>query len=72
MDISSFLLAFVQSHLWVSIGLMALGCMVVLAQAIVPLTPTKSDDAILEAVEKNSMGKAILNFVLAFAPIQKK
>lgn len=53
---------------WVSYILMALGSLMVLAQIIVPLTPTLKDD---EFMNKSFM-KKLMEFFVKFAPFQKK
>ncbi len=52
--------------------LSGLGSLVVLAQAIVSLTPSKADDLALENIEKSSIGGFLIKVLIAFAPIQKK
>jgi len=52
--------------------LIVLGSLMVLAQIIVPMTPTKKDDEILDKIEKNSFGKKFIEFIVKFAPFQKK
>jgi hypothetical protein len=54
-----------------SAPLTIIGTLVVLAQIIVPLTPTKKDDAILNKIMKGAPGK-ILRGLTKFALIQKK
>lgn len=49
-----------------------LGLLVVVAQAVVLMTPSKADDAILEKIEKNSIGGFLLKVLVSFAPFQKK
>lgn len=48
-----------------------LGALVILAQMVVLLTPTKKDDEFLAAVEKNSFGAIALKVLKSFAPYQK-
>jgi len=52
--------------------LQILGILMVLAQAIVAITPGKSDDKKLEDLKKKKFMKILLNFLKNFAPIQKK
>ena len=56
----------------VGVVLMCLGALVMLAQFVVMLTKTKKDDEVLEKIEGNSIGKAILDLLKSFAPFQKK
>lgn len=56
----------------VAIILGALGCLVIVAQAVVVMTPSRKDDELLDAVQKNSIGGLLLKALVAFAPIQKK
>lgn len=57
---------------WLLVILSGLGALVVLAQSIVALTPSKADDLALEKVEKSSIGGFIIKVLLAFAPLKKK
>lgn len=56
----------------VAVILAVLGGLVVVAQVVVAMTATKKDDEILQKVESNSIGGAILNLLKSFAPFQKK
>lgn len=56
---------------WVEPVLSGLGALVVIAQIIVALTPSKRDDEILEEVSSGAF-KFVFDFLLSFAPIQKK
>lgn len=56
---------------WISIILSGLGGIMVIAQIVVPLTPTKKDDQFLNWIMKGIPGK-ILRGLTSFAPIQKK
>jgi len=56
----------------VALVLGALGCLVIVAQAVVIMTPSKSDDLVLENIQKSSIGGLLLKALIAFAPIQKK
>lgn len=56
----------------VSTVLLILGALVVLAQVVVVLTPTKKDDEILDKIQKNSIGGAVLDLLKSFSPFQKK
>lgn len=55
----------------VSTILVVLGLIMVLAQVIVVLTPTKKDDEFLEKLEANSIAKKLIDLFVSFAPIQK-
>ena len=51
--------------------LAGIGLLLIVAQGVVLLTPTKKDDAIVDGIKKNVLGGAILSFLLSFAPVQK-
>ena len=51
--------------------LTVLGLLVVLAQVIVFITPSKKDDELLAKIEANPIGKKLVNLFVSFAPIQK-
>jgi hypothetical protein len=57
---------------WVLVVLSGLGSLVVLAQSIVAITPSKADDLALEKIEQSSILGVILKVLLAFAPVKKK
>ena len=71
MDALSFLAEIVAAYPALTFPLTCLGTLVVMAQIILPLTPTKKDDAVLEKMHSGIPGK-ILKAVTSFAPIQKK
>lgn len=72
MDIGSILVLLAGKFPLVALILMALGAVVVLAQVIIPLTPSTADDeAWAKILNVPILGKILLAFV-AFAPIQKK
>jgi hypothetical protein len=50
----------------------SLGSLVIVAQAVVAITPGKSDDKKLEDLKKKKVVAILLNFLKNFAPIQKK
>lgn len=56
---------------WVEPVLSALGALVVIAQIVVALTPSKRDDEILQQASQGAF-KFVFDFLLSFAPIQKK
>ena len=57
---------------WILVVLSTLGALVVVAQAVVAITPSKADDLALEKVEQSKIGGMILKVLLAFAPIKKQ
>ena len=57
---------------WILAVLSILGSLVVVAQAIVAVTPSKKDDEVLAKVENNSIGGFIFKLLTAFAPVKKK
>lgn len=59
-------------HPVVSIVLMVLGVLVVIAQTVVAITPSKADDAAWEKIKAIPFLGAVLSAVAAMAPIQKK
>lgn len=66
-----FLLDIISKYPIVLVVLTVLGLIVVLAQAIVAITPGKSDDEFLAKLESNAIAKKILDILISFAPIQK-
>lgn len=50
----------------------SLGALMIVAQAVVIITPGKSDDRKLEELKKKKIVKTLLDFLKNFAPIQKK
>jgi type IV secretory pathway component VirB8 len=72
MDIAAILLSMAGKFPWLMLILSILGALVVLGQAIVAMTPSKADDAVLDQVEKNGFFKMVLDALASFAPIQKK
>lgn len=66
-----FLLELIGMYPAISIPLAGLGTLMVLAQIVVPLTPTKKDDAVLNKVLNGIPGKC-LRGLTKFALIQKK
>lgn len=52
--------------------LMGLGCLVVLGLAVVPLTPSKTDDEFLAKLQAKPIIGHLLKFLAAFSPIAKK
>jgi len=69
--IEQFLMELVIAYPAVSIPFAVIGGIVVLAQIIIPLTPTKKDDEAYARVMKGIPGKILSGFT-AFAPIQVK
>ena len=70
--LQSLVMSLVDKYPIVSTILMVLGSLVVLAQIIVPLTPTKKDDKILEDIKGKPWLKSLLDFFVSFAVFQKK
>lgn len=60
-----------SNYPWVLLVLSALGTIVILAQVVVVLTPTKKDDIWVEGAKKNFLWK-LVDIVSSFAPIKKK
>jgi hypothetical protein len=52
--------------------LSGLGSLVVLAQALVVITPSQKDNEILDSVEKSTIGGFLFKVLTAFSPIKKK
>jgi hypothetical protein len=65
------LVSLAQTYPWLMLGLSALGSLVVISQVVVPLTPTKADDAFLEKAKQSFWWK-IVDAITFFAPIKKK
>lgn len=57
---------------WVGYILMGLGGAVVVGQAVVALTPSQADDAVMSKILNVPILGGILTALAAFAPIQKK
>lgn len=66
-----FLGELVLKYPWLPLVLQVLGLLVVIAQVVVALTPSKKDDEYLAKLEGNSMVKKALDFFVSFAPVQK-
>ena len=56
----------------VGIILAVLGTLLVVAQLVVVLTPTKKDDEVVAKAEGNAVVSALLTLLKSFALIQKK
>jgi len=56
----------------VGVILMILGGIVVLAQIVVALTPSKNDDAIVSKIKNLPVIGQVISFLETFAPLQKK
>lgn len=56
---------------WVLLVLSSLGTLVILAQVVVAITPTKKDDLWVEGAKKNFLWK-LVDIISTFAPIKKK
>lgn len=72
MEYSEIIAMLAGKYPMIGLGLMALGALVVVGQAIVVMTPSKSDDAYLEGLMGKPFIGKILAALAAFAPIQKK
>lgn len=69
--VDQFLMELVTAYPAIALPCAVIGGIVVLAQIIIPITPTKKDDEAMKKVMKGYPGK-ILNAFTAFAPIQVK
>ena len=69
--IAQFVAQYAAEYPWITAFLSFLGGLVVLAQVIVPLTPTKKDDEAMAWIMKGVCGK-VLRGLTSFAPVQKK
>jgi hypothetical protein len=67
----SLILDLVQKLPYGAAVLMVLGSLVVIGQAVVVITPSKKDDAIVDELKKGIFGK-LIDLIAAFAPFQKK
>jgi hypothetical protein len=56
---------------WVNYVLSGLGSLMILAQTVIAITPSKKDDAWWQEKQKGVLGK-LFKFFTDFAPIQKK
>lgn len=66
-----FLAEIIAKYPWVPVALSVIGFLVVVAQVVVLMTPTKKDDEILAKFEGHPVGKKVFGFFISFAPIQK-
>ena len=67
------LIAYLSSlNPWVALVLGLLGAVVVVAQVVVALTPSKADDATWEKIKAMPVLGGILSALASLAPIQKK
>jgi hypothetical protein len=60
-----------NTYPWVLLVLSSLGTLVILAQVVVAITPTKKDDIWVEGAKKNFLWK-LVEIISSFAPIKKK
>lgn len=67
-----FILSIIKDYPVVGVVFAVLGLLVVLAQVIVVLTPSKKDDLILENAQKHPIIGKMFKLFVSFAPIQKK
>lgn len=70
--IELFLIGLTEKLPWLMMILAGLGSLVVIAQAVVFITPGKKDDEFFEGLEKHGVFGAILKVLKKFAPISKK
>ena len=66
-----FLAELLAKYPQISIALVSIGTLLVFAQAVVLITPSKSDDEKLSKILLNPIVKKVWDFVISFAPIQK-
>jgi len=55
----------------VLLALTIVGLLVVVAQVVVMMTPSKKDDELMAKIEANPIGKKLISIFVSFAPIQK-
>ena len=72
MDLGSLLPWLASLHPIVPVVLAALGCLVVLGQTVVALTPSAADDALASKLEALPLVGPLLKALASFAPIQRK
>jgi hypothetical protein len=70
--IELFLVGLADKAPWLLLVLSGLGSLMVVAQAVVIITPSKKDDELMASLEKHSILGALLNLLKKFAPIAKK
>ncbi len=70
--IASLLAGLVAKAPIVGVVLAILGTLLVVAQLVVVLTPTKKDDEVVAKAEGNAVVSALLTLLKSFALIQKK
>lgn len=72
MDLESLVLLVAGKYPVVGVILMCLGALIVCAQAVVVLTPSKADDAAWEKIKSIPVLGSLISVVAKLAPIQKK
>lgn len=72
MDDFLFLKQFLDSVPFLKTSFVVLGCVVVIAQVVVALTPTKKDDAAWDKIHSIPLLGKFLDALTKFAPLQKK
>lgn len=72
MDIQALLVMVASKYPVVALVLGGLGALVIIGMAVVALTPSKDDDAKLEALMAKPVIGPILKALMAFSPIAKK
>lgn len=67
-----FILDFISKYPMITMVLGILGTLMVAAQAIVLITPTKKDDEFVDGLMKKAFIKKIFDLLISFAPFKKK
>ncbi|MEM5807998.1 MAG: hypothetical protein QW818_02595 [Candidatus Aenigmatarchaeota archaeon] len=70
--IENFLMGLVLRSPILMLVLAGLGTILIVAQVIVLMTPSKEDDKFLDKIRSFPFLSGILNFIESFAPIQKR
>jgi hypothetical protein len=56
---------------WLQTALTLLGLLVVVAQTVVVITPSKKDDEYLDKLKSKSLFRTVYDFLLSFSPLAK-
>lgn len=72
MDVQALMSMAADKFPWVLMIFSILGMLVVLGTVVVKLTPSQKDDEFLAKLEAYPVLGAILKYLVAFSPIQKK
>jgi len=66
------ILSFIAKYPTLGTVLLFLGAIIVIAKAIIDMTPTKEDDEWYDVIHRHPIMGRVLKFVAQFAPLQPK